>query len=72
MEDYKGAIAARVKAYVKDKNTTKDAIADALQIGRSSFYDRLNGKRPWLLDEARELSKMLDCSIDELLTMPSC
>lgn len=61
------AIKEHINAYVKETGTTKDAIADRLGIGRSSFYDRLSGRRSWFIDEVIALSRMLDCSIDSLL-----
>lgn len=72
MSNYNTAIAARIEAYAKAANIDKDSIADELEIGRSTFYDRLNGKRRWYLDEARALAKMLGCTVDELMTMPVC
>lgn len=72
MDDYTKAIAARVNAYVRNENTTKDALADALEIGRSTFYSRLSGERGWLFDEVVRLSKKFGCTVDELMTMPNC
>lgn len=65
------AISANVNRYVKENATTKDAIARDIGISRSSFYDKLAGKSPWMLDEVIELSDVMGCSVQDLITMPA-
>lgn len=64
------AIAANIDAYVRTSATTKDAIAKAIGISRSSLYDKLNGKRPWMLTEVIDLAGFMDCTVNDLLRMP--
>lgn len=64
------AIRENVKRYVDEHSTTKDALARATGISRSSFYDKLSGKRPWMLDEVINLASYMGCTVNDLLTMP--
>lgn len=65
------AIKANVDRYVDEHATTKDALAKALSISRSSLYDKLAGKRPWMLDEVISLADLMGCTVNDLLTMPA-
>lgn len=65
------AINANVNRYVKENDTTKDAVAKGIGISRSSFYDKLAGKSPWMLEEAIKLSDVMGCTVQELITMPA-
>ena len=67
MED---AIKANVDSYVVEHETTKDALALAIGISRSSLYDKLSGKRPWMLSEVIDLANHMGCTVNDLLTMP--
>ncbi|MBQ9317402.1 MAG: helix-turn-helix domain-containing protein [Atopobiaceae bacterium] len=64
------AIKANVDNYVDAHATTKDALAKAIHISRSSFYDKLKGKRPWMLEEVINLAAFMGCSVNDLLTVP--
>lgn len=65
------AIKANIETYVDEHSTTKDAIADAIHISRSSLYDKLRGKRPWMLAEVIDLANFMGCTVNDLLTMPA-
>ncbi len=64
------AIKANINQFVKERGTTKDAVADAIGISRSSLYDKLSGKRPWMLVEVIGLSNYMGCTVNDLLVMP--
>lgn len=64
------AIKANIDNYVDKQATTKDAVAKAIHISRSSFYDKLKGKRPWMLTEIIDLAEYMGCTVDNLLTLP--
>ena len=66
MENIKG----NIEDYVKRSQTTIAALAKSIGISRSAFYDKLSGKRPWLLDEAIALADCMGCTVTELLTAP--
>lgn len=59
-------IKENVEGYIRQSDSTRGALATALGISRSSFYDKLNGKRPWMLDEAAKLAEVMGCTIDDL------
>lgn len=63
-------IEEHIKRYVNEHNTTVAAVANAIGISRSSIYDKMGGKRPWLLYEAADLAKFLGCRIDDLYKQP--
>ena len=58
-----------VSDYVADNSTTKDAVAESLEIGRSTFFMKVRGASEFTLPEAYRLSRMLGCSIDDLYEM---
>ena len=65
------AIKANVDAWVIEHFTTKDAIARGIGISRSSLYDKLSGKRHWMLGEVIDLADHMGCTVNDLLTMPT-
>jgi DNA-binding XRE family transcriptional regulator len=65
------AISKNVDVYVLEHGTTKDAIAKHIGISRSSLYDKLNGKRPWMLNEAIDLASLMGCTVADLITPPA-
>ena len=64
------SIQENVERYVRDHGTTKDALIKGMGISRSSFYDKLSGKRPWMLGEVIDLAEIMGCTVNDLLTMP--
>lgn len=60
-----------VEAYVSEHGVTKDAIAHAINISRSSLYDKLSGKRPWMLTEVVDLASFMGCTVNDLLQIQS-
>lgn len=65
------AIKANVEIFVDKHATTKDAVAKAIGISRSSLYDKLSGKRPWMLVEVMDLASYMGCTVNDLLSMPT-
>lgn len=65
------AIKANIEEYIDENATTKDAIAQAIGISRSSLYDKLSGKRPWMLSEVIDLASFMNCTVNDLLCMPT-
>lgn len=60
-------IKQRVAAYSAETGTTRREIAERLGMPRSTFYDKLNGKRSdFSLKEAKGLADILGCSVSEL------
>lgn len=64
------AIKQNIEIYTDEHSTTKDAVAKAIGISRSSLYDKLAGKRPWMLSEVIDLASYMGCTVNDLLTMP--
>lgn len=64
-------IKASVEAYVSQHGVTKDAVAQAIGISRSSLYDKLSGKRPWMLAEVIDLASYMGCTVNDLLQITS-
>ena len=64
------AISENIENFVREHNTTKDAVAKEIHISRSSLSDKLSGKRPWLLAVVIDLAAYMGCTVNDLLTMP--
>lgn len=64
-------IKANVEAFVVKRGIAKDAVAQAIGISRSSLYDKLGGKRPWMLAEVIDLATFMGCTVNDLLRMPA-
>lgn len=58
-----------VSDYVSLNNTTKDALAKQVGIGRTSFFSKLRGTSEFTLGEAYRLAKQLGCTTDEIYLM---
>ena len=61
-------IKKHVDAFVKTNITTKDAVAKGIGMSRSSFYEKLAGKSPWMLDEAIALADFMGITISQLIS----
>lgn len=61
-------IKRNIEAYVSDHDTTKGALASGIGISRSSLYEKMDGKRPWLLDEIINLASVMGCEESDLWT----
>lgn len=64
------SIKEHINNYIKEHNVTVNAIACAIGISRSSLYDKLNGKRPWMLTEVIDLADYMGCTVNDLLVSP--
>lgn len=62
-------IKRNIEAYVSEHDTTKGALANSIGISRSSLYEKMDGKRPWLLDEIMALASVMGCRESDLWTM---
>jgi DNA-binding XRE family transcriptional regulator len=62
-------IKRNIEAYVSERDTTKGALASSIGISRSSLYEKMDGKRPWLLDEIIALASVMGCRESDLWTM---
>lgn len=54
-------IKQNIEAYVSEHDMTRGALASRIGISRSSLYDKMDGKRPWLLDEIIALASVMGC-----------
>lgn len=61
-------IKKHVDAFVKTNITTKDAVAKGIGMSRSSFYEKLAGRSPWMLDEAIALADFMGITISQLIS----
>lgn len=60
-------ICDHVQNYIDNNNTTKIAMASRLNMSRSAFYEKLEGKRHWLVEEVIDLADIIGCEVTELL-----
>lgn len=58
---------SRVRAGMKAKGYTQDDVASRLHVTRGAISHYLNGIREPNLNQVKELAKMLDMSLSELL-----
>lgn len=55
-----------IEHYVSENDLTRGALASRIGISRSSLYEKMDGKRPWLLDEIIRLASVMGCEEKEL------
>ena len=60
-------IGAHIERYVSNNETTKSAVISQLGISRSAFYEKVDGKRHWLIEEVIDLAEIMDCDVVDLL-----
>ena len=58
-----------IEDYIAEENITKEALAVSLDMSRSSFFMKLRGANDFTLSEAYQLSRKLDCTLDEFYEM---
>ena len=61
-------IKRNIERYVSENDMTRGALASRIGISRSSLYEKMDGKRPWLLDEIISLASLMGCADKELWT----
>lgn len=61
-------IKQHINDYVDEHDTTREALAKAIGISRSSLYDKMSGKRPWMLEEVIKLADFMGCTVQDLIT----
>lgn len=60
----------RLGAYCSVTRTKKNTIASALGLTLNSLNNKLDGKTPFLFDEALKLADILGCSVDDFNRPP--
>ena len=61
----------RINVYLAVNETTKDALAKELGMTRQTLHNKISGVSEFKLSEAVQLSKLLDCDVDELMEKPA-
>jgi DNA-binding XRE family transcriptional regulator len=56
-----------IGGWVRENKTTSEAVAKALDISTGSLSSKRNGKTSWRLCELLALSKLFECTVEELL-----
>lgn len=64
-----GVIRMNIYCYANDKACTLSEIARSIGISRSSLYEKMDGKRPWLLSEIVELASVMGCEERDIWTI---
>lgn len=64
-------IKQNIERYVSGNDLTRGALASSIGISRSSLYEKMDGKRPWLLDEIISLASVMGCEEKDLWTNTS-
>lgn len=64
-------IKENINAYVDKHGTTIVELAKAVGISRSSLYDKMAGRSPWMLNDVISLADHMGCSVQDLLTSPT-
>lgn len=65
------SIKERVGAYLAREGKTKAELAKELGMSRVTLHSKLNGECEFWLSEARELARILGCTVDDLRVSPS-
>ena len=55
----------KIKGKLKENNLTYGDISMTLGISRTTFNDKINGKKKFYIDEIKELSKKLNLTDEE-------
>ncbi len=55
-----------IKEYVKSNGITYATFAEKLGVSRSSLYEKMDDRSPWMIDEAVAMSELFGCTVDEL------
>lgn len=61
-------IKTNIERYVSENDMTRGALASKIGISRSSLYEKMDGKRPWLLDEIISLASVMGCEEKDIWT----
>ena len=61
-------IKENIKRFVSENDTTLSAVARSVGISRSALYEKLDGKRPWLLVEIIRLAELMGCQEKDIWT----
>jgi DNA-binding XRE family transcriptional regulator len=61
-------IKQNIERFLAGADMTRAALANKLGISRSSLYDKMDGKRPWLLTEIIDLADVMGCKEYEIWT----
>lgn len=61
-------IKQNIESFLACSDMTRAALANKLGISRSSLYDKMDGKRPWLLTEIIDLASVMGCEEREIWT----
>ena len=60
-------IGEHIQQFIRENDTTKSAIASKLGMSRSAFYEKIDGKRHWLIEETISLAEIMGCEVTDLL-----
>ena len=59
----------KIKGKLKENNLTYGDISMTLGISRTTFNDKINGKKKFYIDEIKELSKKLNLTDEEKINI---
>lgn len=59
----------KIKGKLKENNLTYEDISMTLGISRTTFNDKINGKKKFYIDEIKELSKKLNLTDEEKINI---
>ena len=59
----------KIKGKLKENNLTYGDISMTLGISRTTFNDKINGKKKFYIDEIKELSKKLNLTDEEEISI---
>ena len=60
-----------IYSFVEDIDMTVSELSRRIGISRSSLYEKMDGKRPWLLDEIITLASVMGCEEKDIWTARS-
>lgn len=60
-----------IYSFVEDNDMTVSELSRRIGISRSSLYEKMDGKRPWLLDEIITLASVMGCEEKDIWTARS-
>ena len=59
----------KIKGKLKENNLTYEDISMTLGISRTTFNEKINGKKKFYIDEIKELSKKLNLTDEEKINI---
>lgn len=63
--------ANNIRAELARRNISASQAAEAIEMSKQAFSNRMTGKKPFNIEELEKLATLLECSVFDLLKAPN-